>query len=57
MKKVFQILAMLAFLMVLGTVGGIEHGSIGFFGGSILVTAFMAAWVLFCKLGGLFYGR
>lgn len=57
MKKVFQILAMLAFLMILGTVGGIEHGSISLFGGVILATVFMAAWVLFCKLGGLFYGK
>ena len=57
MKKVFQILSMLAFLMVLGTVGGIERGNIGLFEGGILVTAFLAAWVLFCKLGGLFYGR
>lgn len=57
MKKVFQILALLAFGLILGTVGGIERGNIGFFEGGILVIVFMAAWVLFCKLGGMFYGR
>lgn len=57
MKKVFQYLSVLAFLMALGTVGGIQHGSIGLFGGGLLATVFMALWVLCCKLGGMFYGR
>ena len=56
MKTVFQILAMLAFLMVLGTVGGIEHNNIGIGSGSILMLVFMVLGVIFGKLGGM-YGR
>lgn len=57
MKKVFQYLSLLAFLMILGTVGGIERGLIGLFGGGLLAIVFIAVWLLCCKLGGMFYER
>ncbi len=55
MKKVFRVLAMLAFFMVLGTVGGIEHNSITLGGGAIMAFVYLAAMTVFAKLGGLFY--
>ena len=54
MKTVFQILAMLAFLMVLGTIGGMEHNNIGIGSGSILILVFMVAGAVFGKLGGMY---
>lgn len=57
MKKVFQYLSLLAFLMILGTVGGIERGLIGLFGGGLLAIVFITVWLLCCKLGGMFYER
>ena len=57
MKKMFQYLSVLAFLLILGTAGGIQHGNIGLFGGVVLMFTFLGVWILCCKLGGMFYER
>lgn len=55
MKKVFQFFAMFNFLMIVGTVGGIEHNNIGLLGGFALMMLFLVLFILFAALGGMFY--
>ena len=57
MKTIFRIFAMLSFLLMVGTVGGIEHNSIELLPGIALTVVFMVIWVICCKLGGMFYER
>lgn len=55
MKRVFQFFAMFNFLMIVGTVGGIEHNNIGLLAGMVLCVLFFGLMMLFAHLGGMFY--
>lgn len=55
MKRVFRFFAIFNFVGMIGTVGGMEHSSIGLLAGIALSIVFSALMVLFCKLGGMFY--
>ena len=54
MRQVYGVLAAVCFLLVLGTAGALEHGSVLFWQGVGLSLVFMAGAVLFARLAGAF---
>ena len=54
MKKVFEVLSVLAFLLCLGSVGAVEQDMIDLVPGMIRAFAFLGLFALFGKLGGAF---
>lgn len=53
-KRVFGILAFVAFLVTLGTVGNIEQNQIALFPGTVIAFGSEALFALFLKLAGAF---